>query len=461
MSDFDPIDDWLSADVELLQPRPGTFDGIRRRARRRKALTATTTIVGAAVIIAAATVVPQVVSGLLPGHNGSPTRILQSTSPSPSKHHHSGRAKPHHTRAAKGAGPASLSPAGQASISGSSYAPAANFAPTSATFVSGSLGAALGQSPCKDSACTAVAGTSNYGQSWYAIDAPPAGPPDGSSGVSEVRFLNAQDGWAYGPQLFATQDGGATWGAVTGLPGRVIDLATINGAAYAVVATCDGTGQDYAAGCTSFALYSSPAGSARWRPVRGAAAQLPVTQGSLQLTDAFGYLLAGPVLYSGSVSGGSWGAVTISSGPVPACLNGHGHQAAAGQSGLIAPVNPGSGLYLLCQQAAGGKPVIYQSADGGRTWQPDGPADLAGRATSLAVAPGSDAIIAATTSGLYYSADGRTWQRPSVEGQAPPGGFSFVGMTTEGEGVAVPAGRTVRDIYITMDGGQTWQARSI
>ena len=38
-----------------------------------------------------------------------------------------------------------MSPAGQASISGSSYAPAGNFAPTSATFVSGSLGAALGQ----------------------------------------------------------------------------------------------------------------------------------------------------------------------------------------------------------------------------------------------------------------------------------------------------------------------------
>jgi hypothetical protein len=473
VSEFDPIDDWLSTDVELLPPAPGTFDRIHRRARRRKAITAATTAVGAAAVIAAAAVLPQVVSGFLPGHS-NPSKILQSARPSQSKHprsappkHHSSTTQPPVTT-----GPASLSPPGQASISASGYQPAANFSPASVTFVSGTLGAVLGlarettqvKPPCQDSYCVAIAGTSNYGQSWYAVDAPPAGPPDGNSGVSQVRFLNTASGWAFGPQLFSTQDGGATWAQVKGLPGRVIDLATVNGTAYAVVATCGGTGANYAADCTSFALYSSPASYSRWRPVPGAAAHLPVTPGGLQLTDTSGYLLAGPVLYSGPPAGGTWGPVKIGSGTVPACLSGRGRQAASGESGLIAPVNPGSSLYLVCQQNSGGKPVLYQSADGGQTWQADGAGavpGLAGRVTSLAVAPGSNALIAATTTGLYYSADGHTWHQASLSGQAPPGGFGFAGLTTEDNGVAVPAGRAVQKIFITSDGGQTWQAKSI
>jgi len=461
VSDHDPIDDWLSTDVELLSPVPGTFDRIHRRARRRKALTATTTALGAAVVIAAAVVLPQAVPGLLPGHATIPSKIVDSSKPSPSGHHEQTK----RPRPPTFAGPASLSPPVQSSIAGSDYRPPSGFAATSVTFISGEIGAALGdatgdKAACKDSSCTAIAGTSDYGQSWFAIDAPPAGPPDGSSGVSQVRFLNGSYGWAYGPQLFATSDGGATWTQVEGLPGRVIDLATVNGRAYAVVAVCGGQGRDFAADCTSFALYSSPAGSGTWRQVRGAAAHLPVKPGALQLTDTNGYLLAGPVLYAGSPSGGSWAAVKISSGTVPSCLDGRGRQAVAGESGVLAPVNPGSSLYLSCQSATG-EPVIYQSADGGQSWQSDGRAGLAGLITSLAVAPASDTLVAATTSGLYYSADGRTWHQASVSGKLPAGGFSFAGLTTEYQGVAVPAGPAVRRIYITSDGGQTWQAASI
>jgi photosystem II stability/assembly factor-like uncharacterized protein len=465
VSEFDPIDDWLGTDVELLQPRPGTFDRIHLRARRRKTLTATTTALGAAVVIAAAVVLPRFVPGFLPDH-GNPTKILTSGSPKPQKHH---RTRPSGRSPAGTTSPASVEPPGQASIGGSSYPPATNIAPTSVTFISGEIGAVLGQarsgkganSPCGIAYCTAIAGTGDYGQSWYAMDAPSAGPADGGTGVSQVRFLNASDGWAFGPQLYATYDGGARWTQVKGVPGRVIDLATVNGTAYAVSATCGGLGPDYASDCTSFALYSSPAGYAGWQLVKGAAGQQPVVPGALQLSDTNGYLLAGPVLYGGSPSGGDWGQVKITSGLVPACLDGHGHQAASGESGLIAPVNPGSGLYLICQQAQGGKPLIYQSADGGQTWQAGATAGLGGEVTSLAVAPGSDTLEAATSAGLYYSADGRTWHRAALIGQLPPGGFRFAGMTTQEEGVAVPAGGTVKKIFITRDGGQTWQATSI
>jgi photosystem II stability/assembly factor-like uncharacterized protein len=470
VSEFDPIDQWLGTDVELLSPAPGTFDRIHRLARRRKAMTAATTAVGAAAAVAAAVVLPQFLPGFLPGHS-NPNRILTSGAPSPSarqrmridRHRETGR------RPAGGSGPASLSPPGQASISGSAFKPAAGFAPDSVTFVSGQVGAVLGQARVGSKAtprcwrvpCVAIAGTSSYGQSWYAMDAPPAGPPSGASGVSQVRFLNASDGWAFGPQLFSTHDGGITWTRVNGLPGRVIDLSTVSGTAYAVVAACGGQGPRYAADCTSFALYSSPAGYDDWQPVKGAAGDQAVVPGALQLNDTTGYLLAGSVLYAGSPASGTWGRVSVGSGPVPDCLDGHGHQAASGESGVIAPVNPGGGLYLLCQRGTGGAPALYQSADGGSTWQPAGTTGLRGRAESLAVTPVSDTLVAATSSGLYYSTDGRTWHRASLTGQVPAAGFSFVGMTTQTQGVAVPAGGKVGKIFITGDGGRTWQASSI
>jgi hypothetical protein len=34
----DPIEAWLSADVDLMSPPPGTFERVHRRARHRKAV---------------------------------------------------------------------------------------------------------------------------------------------------------------------------------------------------------------------------------------------------------------------------------------------------------------------------------------------------------------------------------------------------------------------------------------
>ena len=62
----DPVDSWLEADVDLLQPRPGTFERVSRRARRRKAIQATMTAAGAAVIIGGLVAAPNLAS-FLPG----------------------------------------------------------------------------------------------------------------------------------------------------------------------------------------------------------------------------------------------------------------------------------------------------------------------------------------------------------------------------------------------------------
>ncbi len=468
MSDpFDPIEDWLGTDIELLPPPGGAFEQVHRRARRRKTVVAMTAAAGAAVAIAAAATLPQLASALQSGQ-GTPDRFKPAASSSQSSQpgHHK-PVSPTPSRSPK-AGHGSAGQTGShQSITSANLPPTAGISPSSITFVNdGAVGAVIGETTTGCPAgCEAVAATPDYGQSWFMADAPPAGPPNGDSGVSQIRFLEPRNGWAYGPGLFVTHDGGTTWIKASGVSGRVIDLATVNGSAYAVVASCTGTGTDFASGCTSFALYTSPYYSNAFQPVAGASGKGLVEPGGLQLTNGNGYLLAGHTLYSGSPSGGPWQAVTISSGTVrvPACLAARGHSVAPGESGLLAP-SATSEVYLLCQPAGGGGGSLYTSTDAGASWQPDGQVKAQGTGTSLAVAPGSGTLVLATSSGIYYSPDAHHWHRAglSVQSvQAPANGFSYVGMTTQQNGVAMPADPTSRSIYVTNDGGLTWHPKRI
>ncbi|HYK33179.1 MAG TPA: hypothetical protein VEV63_14520 [Streptosporangiaceae bacterium] len=458
MSDpFDPVDQWLGTDIELLPPQAGAFERVHRRARRRKAVVAWSTATAVAVVVAGAVVVPQAVSSLLTNHGGNPEQVpvasgtqtsqptrSQSTSPAPGHRPTKGQPGPSHL-----------------AITGSNQPPTPGIAPSSVTFVNkGTVGAVIGETTSGCSlGCEAIAATADYGRTWTKADAPRAGPPDGNSGVSQIRFLEETNGWAYGPGLYVTHDGGASWAKATGVNGRVIDLATVNGSAYAVVASCTGAGSDYAAGCTRFALYTSPYTSDSFQPVPGASGRGQEEPGGLQLTRQNGYLLAGNVLYTGSPDGGSWQPITISSGTVPACLATKGG-VARGEPGLLAPLLAND-LYLLCQPAGGGGGSLYTSTDSGATWQFVGHVKARGFGTSLAIAPNSRTLVLATTAGIYYSSDGRHWLQASLSGKAPPRGFSYIGMTTSGKGVAVPASTSSTAIYVTVNGGKTWRPRPI
>jgi hypothetical protein len=454
---LDPIDDWLRTDVELLSPPAGTFDRVHRRAKRRKTMVAMTAAAGAVVLIAAGATLPHFVS--LPGSGPPSAKIGRSTG-----HHHSPKAQvPKSTGRAKA--PAKRLSLANLSLNGGNFPAAANFAPTSITFVGGASGAVIGQTTTSCPAghtCTTVAGTLNYGKSWSWIGAPPAGGPAGDTGVSQIRFHDDDNGWAFGPALYRTHDGGASWTKVTGLPGRVIDLATVGITAFAVVAHCSGTGASYAAGCTSFALYTSPYNVSDWKPVPGAAGRQPVRPGDLQLTGQYGYLLAGSVLYAGSSATGAWHAVKITSTTVPGCLSVAGRPGSG--TGLLAP-GSNAEVYLVCQPPDG-QATLYQSADSGQSWTASGPVTAPGAPASLAVAPpptGNQAngpVVLATSSGIYYRSSGE-WVAASLGGPGPAGGFSFVGMTTALLGVAVPANPELKKIYLTSDGGVTWHAKPI
>jgi hypothetical protein len=421
------------------------------------------------VVLAGAITVPRLI--LSGGTGGAPTALSSSSTPvqrsSPSP-----------------AGSAQTSTSGPDAASSTPTPPSQpavppNFAASSVTFVSTTTGWVIGQAgtpghcgPPNPDLCTSVAATDDGGLTWHGVPAPITGAPDGGTGVSQIRSLDGVSGWAFGPQLYATHDGGQNWKAVPTHGMRVTDLETVSGLAFAVWARCTGTGSDFAAGCTSFSLYSSVAGTDKWAPVPGmtglTTSPVPGQPGQpasaqLVLTGTRGYLLAPDgVVYSGPVTAGAaWQPAVANGSPPPGCGR-PGPAQADGLPGDTLLAATGTGLVELCQAPSPGRTFLLYSADSGRTWTTAGPAPGAGQATSLSGTP-TGQVLVATSIGIDVSrtvagasgSNGLRW-RASVQGASAPGGFSYVGMTTAQQGVAVPADTSLHAVWFTYDGGRHW-----
>ena len=464
----DQLDDWLATEVTPLEPPPGTLDRVGRRARQRKTRQVVVASAACAVVLGAGVAAPQVVASLRtsgrqpPAASQGHSARIQAPSARPTS---SGRAG--QTQSASPI-PTQLQQHTTLSTTTSGTVPPAHFRPTSVTFVgtgqNGLVGAVIGQAgpPCATADCTSLAGTSNYGQSWYGVSAPVAPGPTGDAGVSQLRFANMKDGWAFGPALYETTGGGWPWQPVNTEGQRVIDLEASGQGALAIFATCTGTAAYYASDCTSFALYQGSAGSTTFTPVAVPAdyqhmSAAPLSTAELVIAAGTGYLVtpSGAVL-SGPVTGGTWTQVgQAPCVPQVAASTGtpDGALLAAGSQQLLLTCPPESGI-------AAGQVALYTSK-AGASWQLVGPVPISGEPTSLATA-GSGQFVLATTVGIYYSTDGgTTWQPASVTGPAPAGGFSYVGMTNQSQGVAVPADADLGEVYVTGNGGQTWNPSPI
>jgi hypothetical protein len=465
----DDVDVWLSERVKPLLPHPGTFERVRKRARRRKLGQAAIAAGGAAVIVAAAVTVPHFVTPpLTPTGSSTPATSAPVTSPQPTRSPTSAPSSP------------SSSPSPSAAA-GPPKVPA-NFVPSSVTFVSTAAGWVIGQAgtpgqctgPNPD-VCTSMADTLDGGKSWQGMRAPVAGPPDGARGVSQVRSLNGVDGWAFGPQLYATHNSGQRWTKIDTHGMRVIDLETVNKQVFAVWAQCTSTGPDFAADCTSFSVYTSRANVNQWVPVSGAVnltSDQPTAASSAQLvlTGEFGYLLAPDgTIYQGidwKYSAGPWQPVNNQGSGVQACAPGPAQADGLPTRGLLA--STGRGLAELCLGPASGgiqaKTLLY-SPDGGVSWWTAGTAPSAGTATSLSGTPAGQVLVA-TTQGIDVSTQAPkahssrlTWR--AAQGAALTGGFSYVGMTTSAQGVAIPVDQGLHAVWFTYDGGGHWQASPV
>ena len=236
----DDLDAWLHAEVEPLRPPPGTFERIRKQARRRKArhalMTAASAGAAAAVITVAVVALPRVVPSVLHLKPSRPVAGQTVVTPSGA-----------YTPATRTASPRRHATTRPASSGGLPPVPP-DFAATSVTFVSLDTGWVIGQAGTpghcyNGSICTSVARTDDAGHTWYGLHAPLTGAPDGAAGVGQIRFLNTLDGWAFGPELWATHDGGSSWTRVPLGGLRVIGLETAGTEAFAVVGDgCTGAG---------------------------------------------------------------------------------------------------------------------------------------------------------------------------------------------------------------------------
>jgi BNR/Asp-box repeat protein len=451
------LDTWLNGRVEPLLPPPGTFERVSRRARRLRARRALVAAAGALAVAAiAAVAVPQlVIPAPGTGRPASATGGLPSAAAGPQ---HPATAVAGSTPAPATAGPP---------------VPAVTPAPPalSVTFVGAATGWVMGQSlpagQCDQPAapaCIVLRRTDSGGATWRTVHAPPAHGPNGPTGVSQVRFLTRSDGWAFGPQLWATHNAGRTWTQIATGGLRVTALEARGRRVFAVWARCAGTGAGFASHCTSFTVYSSPAGSDAWAPAlspvaagrAGGAASLLLTGTTAYLLSPAGSLFAGPLTGAGlqPIQPGAGAAGKLRTPPCPA-----GPPQPDGQpSGALLAAGPPSSLNLLCAgQSAGGQQgkTVYASSDGGQTWRRTGRAPAAGTVSFLSASP-TGALVLATSLGIEVSTDGgATWS--AAGGTTPPGGFAYAGMTTDTQGVAVPAGPAQHGVWLTYDGGRTWQ----
>jgi hypothetical protein len=453
----DPLDTWLDREVRPLPPPPGTFELITRRARRRKmrklAVTVASTV---AVAAGVAVAVPNVMALRLSPNptTAGPVAAGSSATPSGGTESQNGTATHY----------ASPTPPVSSSASSLPTAPSGgpvpkNFQPSSVTFVNTRLAWVIGQAgtpgKCQDKNpyfCTSIARTGDAGQTWVGGPAPKTGPPSGASGVSGIRFLDGINGWAFGPELWSTHDAGVTWNQIDTQGERVTDLETAGGWAFALFATCKQTPgiPQFNWYCTRYTLKTTPAGTDNWKPVGGATSGLTAggnpTSAVIALTSTTGYLLAPDgTLYFGAI-GSPWARV----GTAP-CQPGVGQANGQPVHALLGLVNA-TYLAIACTGFVGVPTQVWQSNDNGADWA-KAPAPAKDRVNSLAAAPGGT-IVMATAAGIeVLQAGSAQWQMAKG---APPGGFSYVGMTTDTQGVALPFDMQRHEIWMTSDGGLTW-----
>ena len=109
-----------------------------------------------------------------------------------------------------------IPPASESPTSAAAALPS-GFEPESASFVSSQIGFVLGIAQCTSGSCTTIARTQDGGTTWTSIPAPNVSlaqqgdPKSSTDSVSKIRFLTINDGYLFGPDLYATHDGGTTW----------------------------------------------------------------------------------------------------------------------------------------------------------------------------------------------------------------------------------------------------------
>jgi photosystem II stability/assembly factor-like uncharacterized protein len=344
------------------------------------------------------------------------------------------------------------SPSAPAASPSSAQAPM-GFEPVSVTFVSADEGWVLGSVSCGSTRCAAIERTGDGGRTWVPAPGPNSAVVSGlgvdtraTTGIARLRFATPSDGWAFGPDLWATHDGGVTWARVSvpGLPSgsAIVALEAAHGSVNAA----------FYDGAQHFRIATSPVGSDAWSlsPLQVAVGGGPVPEIQLVLSGDTGWLLENDrtVVGGARLVGGTWRTWK------PACADVTGPAAIAASSSTDVVASCDMGLWSSPQGNH-----LFVSGDGGATFAETGsrvPVTLGGGVAT----PGTSTIIVSgtdsTESVLVGSFDGgQTW---STVLQAGSVGLADLGFTTPTQGVVVAIGTGAGRLLMTHDGGRTWSA---
>jgi photosystem II stability/assembly factor-like uncharacterized protein len=272
-----------------------------------------------------------------------------------------------------------------------------------------------------------------------------------------VRFANQLDGWIYAinpSRLWSTHNGGTSWQqvALPDLTGEASILGMEAAAGYVDVAVVP-------VNAATVHLETSPVATDAWSDtdsrVPTGAGPVPSTQ--LVLQKSRGWLVQNDRTVVGGFQlnpAGRWTAWT------PPCQTANG-------TAILTASSP-SDLAAVCVEGewgpAGNLPAgartpstwLFQSNDGGFSFQPVGPVPLAPGTQEVASPSPSTVVVGGTTPALYATFDGgHTWQ--TVYQGASGAGWLYVGFTSLTQGVAIsstPSGSA--DLLMTRDGGHHW-----
>jgi hypothetical protein len=348
---------------------------------------------------------------------------------------------------------ASSSAASATATCGPGGSPGVQSGPVDASFVSGSAGWLLDETfnDCTQHGTVAVYKTTDGGLKWTKVTAPAApwggGPVTSPDSVSAVLFANAKDGWAYGPALWATHNGGASWHQVSTHGYEVYSMAATG---TSVLAAFDGCGEAGPA-CENpetFKVETAEVHTDTWRAVPGAAGKGTASL-SAQAGTAYAFRLVSspPPVYLGLLTG-----------PANGSRAWHAEATPCAQGAIADSAATASHVLLACA-LLGAHPAtthLYSSTNSGATWKQFATLGLYDGASVIEETP-NGTLLAGGIYGIELSRNGgRTWTSPVVDTSPAIGGGSGImaALTTNADGYLIAWENAV---WITRDGGRTWK----
>jgi hypothetical protein len=334
--------------------------------------------------------------------------------------------------------------------------------PTGMSFVDESEGWVIGEAPCPDgqrpaepqgwplNQCLRIVRTRDGGRHWEPTAAPATGGRsrswDPGDYVTDIRFADTRNGWAFDRDLWSTHDGGDTWTAPD-LGSPVLSLETTAGKAYALVASCRRSRSD----CRGpVRLYEANVGSDDWRPVFDIDIGSPsVVNGSVVVSGRSVYVVVDPSAASPGGKPPSLYALTPAGRwdrrPLPSSC----------PWGVVLAAGSPRDLFLWCQtgDGAGGSAPheFHVSPDGGVQWTRIwshrsvyfGP---------IAITPEGRFLANSVEHLQIERPDGSSeWTRFSASGQYNESIIALQFVTAR-HGVVL----TGKGVYVTRDAGRHW-----